>query len=166
MSIARKNSRGLAPLAIALSLACLSPATFAAEGGFDRSFGVGGPVNVPRKANGFDMVLQADGNILTVSGSSNDGEEIARYNSDRTLDTGFADGGMPTRIARMGMACRCRVTAASPRAHGWRVASARFAGDELRHGLVRRGHTGCVHEHPDRPTTAVVPSVPCGTRAG
>lgn len=94
MSIARKHSRGLAPLAIALSLACSSHAAFAVEGGFDRSFGVGGQVNVPRKANGFDMVLQADGKILTVAGSSNDGEEIARYNSDGTLDMGFADGGI------------------------------------------------------------------------
>lgn len=94
MSIAQKNLRGLAPLAIALSLICLSPSAAAIEGGFDRTFGVHGQVNLTRKLIAFDMALQADGKILTASGIGHDGGEIARYNSDGTLDTSFADGGI------------------------------------------------------------------------
>lgn len=94
MSIAQHTLRGLTPLTIALSLVCASPAAFAAEGYLDRSFGIDGQVAVPRKVNGFDMALQADGKILTVSGIGETGEEIARYNRDGTLDRSFADGGI------------------------------------------------------------------------
>lgn len=83
---------------LALSL-CLTANVFAAKGNLDRTFGDFGKaisyVNGAEKA--FDAVVQPDGKIVVVGGSTVSGANwdflVQRYNADGSLDANFGNGG-------------------------------------------------------------------------
>ncbi|MEU2827523.1 delta-60 repeat domain-containing protein [Streptomyces lavendulae] len=86
------------PAALGLVLVLLLPGTaLAAPGDLDPSFGPDGRVTTvfPGYAEGHDVARQADGKLV-VTGLSQDGFALARYNTDGTLDTTFSGDGMVT----------------------------------------------------------------------
>jgi uncharacterized delta-60 repeat protein len=76
-----------------ITVTCTTPAQ---PGGLDPGFGGGtGIVSSTVGGDETDMLLQPDGKIVMIGGSSSD-FVMARYNADGTLDSGFGNGGVVT----------------------------------------------------------------------
>ncbi len=65
------------------------------DGSLDNSFGTGGKVTtaIDSKSEGHSVALQSDGKIL-LAGHDNWYTNLARYNSDGSLDATFGSGGI------------------------------------------------------------------------